>query len=252
MASLVARVARVVFISTPTWRPVLRGECRFLGEARWLPIPSPFSVSRDQEAILKLRSSFTQNSMCSLFLGILSSYPESMRHRTAGVLRKLLKQHPELGVVLLGQNSHQLSREIFNVDSPSGKRILTPGFLPDTLLSQRLSACDLMLQIYPDGACARRTSLVAALAHARPVVSNKGKATEIFWDRSDALALAADDDEVIERTVRKCILANGLRRMYSSAAVRVYSERFAVQHSLELLSRASAAVARSRQDAKFR
>ena len=40
-------------------------------------------------------------------------------------------------------------------------------------VSVHLSACDLMIQPYPDGISARRTSAMAALAHERPVVTTR-------------------------------------------------------------------------------
>jgi hypothetical protein len=58
-----------------------------------------------------------------------------------------------------------------------GVRVLTPGMLRPESLSSLLSAGDLYLAPFVDGVSTRRTSLVAALQHALPVVGTTGQHT---------------------------------------------------------------------------
>lgn len=99
----------------------------------------------------------------------------------------------------------------------------------------RLSACDLMLQLYPDGACTRRTTLTAALAHGRPVLTTIGPATESIWQESRAIALAPNDDASIAQQLDNLIVAPSLRKSYTEAAAALYRERFDLKHGIGLL-----------------
>ena len=49
------------------------------------------------------------------------------------------------------------------------------GYLPSTEISAALLACDLVALPYRDGASSRRGTLMAALAHGRPIVSTLGR-----------------------------------------------------------------------------
>lgn len=57
-------------------------------------------------------------------------------------------------------------------------RLLPLGWLSGRGLSACLGCADLHLAFYPDGASTRRTSLMAALAHGLPVVTNEGPLTD--------------------------------------------------------------------------
>jgi polysaccharide biosynthesis protein PslF len=52
-----------------------------------------------------------------------------------------------------------------------GERVHWSGFLDDSAVSEHLQASDLMVLPYRDGVSLRRGTLMAALAHGRPVVS---------------------------------------------------------------------------------
>ena len=75
------------------------------------------------------------------------------------------------------------------------QRVCTPPDIcqPDDL-SAHIAACDLFVQPYPDGITSRRTSAMACLSQARPVVTTTGHLTEPLWAESDAVALVDVDD----------------------------------------------------------
>jgi glycosyltransferase involved in cell wall biosynthesis len=93
-----------------------------------------------------------------------------------------------------------------------------------------------MLQLYPDGACARRTTLIAAIAHGRPVVSTTGRATEALWAQSGAIAIAdAADEAAIGETLAELTGDPDLRARYARAARALYRDRFDVRHTIAML-----------------
>jgi glycosyltransferase involved in cell wall biosynthesis len=93
-----------------------------------------------------------------------------------------------------------------------------------------------MLQLYPDGACARRTTLIAAIAHGRPVVSTAGRATESLWAQSGAIAIAeAADEAAIPEIIVKLIGDPDLRARYANAAIALYRDRFELRHTMAML-----------------
>jgi glycosyltransferase involved in cell wall biosynthesis len=80
------------------------------------------------------------------------------------------------------------------------ERVHWTGFLPDEAVSAHLKAADLVVLPYRDGVSLRRGTLMAALAHARPIVTTSPSTKtpqlvhgENVWlvPRGDAAALAA-------------------------------------------------------------
>jgi glycosyltransferase involved in cell wall biosynthesis len=101
------------------------------------------------------------------------------------------------------------------------------------MVSLHLQACDVMLQPYPDGVSARRTTVVAALAHGAAVVTNEGRLSEPLWRESLAvdLAPAPDPDQLAARTL--ALLREPVRRTaLGRRARRLYNQVFDVQHTI--------------------
>jgi hypothetical protein len=108
-------------------------------------------------------------------------------------------------------------------------RVHAAGFLDDAALAAHLAACDLLIQPYPDGVTSRRTSVMACLSQARPVVTTYGKLTEPLWSASGAVALAdvAAPGRLAEEAVR--LLADaGARARLGVLARRLYDDTFSV------------------------
>ena len=105
---------------------------------------------------------------------------------------------------------------------------------PDDL-SRHVSACDLMLQPYPDGVSSRRTSVMVALAHGRPVVTTSGALSEPLWSGGDVVVAPANRlDELVAATVS--LLADPTRLQdLASRARALYAERFDMRHTVAVL-----------------
>jgi hypothetical protein len=69
-----------------------------------------------------------------------------------------------------------------------------------------------MVQPYPDGITARRTSAMATLAQGCAVVSTRGRLTEPLWDRLDAAELVAVADVATFVATTEALLVDPARR----------------------------------------
>jgi glycosyltransferase involved in cell wall biosynthesis len=147
-----------------------------------------------------------------------------------------LSAAPQLSVLLIGIGSETCYAELVRNAPEIARRVRATGQLPSADLSRHLSACDLMIQPYPDGASARRTTLIAALAHGRAIVTNAGISTEPFWAETGAVAIVEEgSDAAFCRRVAKLIAEPGLRSRYGSAAAALYHDRFDLRHAIGML-----------------
>jgi glycosyltransferase involved in cell wall biosynthesis len=106
--------------------------------------------------------------------------------------------------------------------------VRTPGRLEAGELSLRLSASDVVLLPFTDGVSTRRTTLMAALAHGRPVVGLHGHNTdEVLVDHPEALTLTpVGDPGAFARAA--VALASDPDRLDAAGAAgrRLYAEQF--------------------------
>ena len=232
MAALAARAAARIFVSTPSWEEVLRTQVRVERRATWLPLPGTIPVVRDEAAVRATRNQYRRDGR--VLAGHFSTYPMATREQLARLLPAALAAADNLDVVLIGTGSSAFHATLIARHADLAARLFATGTLPRSALSCHLSACDVLLQIYPDGACARRTTLIAALEHERAVVTSVGPATEPLWQQSAAVALAHDPAE-LRQTLLKLVADPALRVRYQTAAAALYRERFDPQYTIARL-----------------
>jgi glycosyltransferase involved in cell wall biosynthesis len=93
-----------------------------------------------------------------------------------------------------------------------------------------------MLQPYPDGVTSRRTSVMAALSHGRPVVTTVGWLSETFWLGCGAVVTVPVEDPGALISATSQLLSDSARMAELSAhARRLYAERFDLAHTIERL-----------------
>jgi glycosyltransferase involved in cell wall biosynthesis len=134
-----------------------------------------------------------------------------------------LAQHRRLVVLNLGAGAPVLTAERDDV------LVHMPGELPAGELAECLSALDLLLLPFADGVSTRRTTLMAGLQHAIPVVSTDGPSTDDLLRGSSAVALVPVDsarDAFVNRA--EMLLENvELRLDLSRAGRELYDRHFA-------------------------
>ncbi len=176
-----------VFISIPGWKSYLRSCAPEGQQFEWLPIPETISVVVSPSATADIRH---RSSGGAPILGHVGTYSAEIVQFLRPALLIVLNEIPELHLLLLGKNSKHFAVSLVTAVPRFRNRIHATGILPDLELSHHIAACDVMLQPYPDGLSARRTSLMNVLAHGIAVVSNTGHLTEDLWHTADVAALS--------------------------------------------------------------
>jgi glycosyltransferase involved in cell wall biosynthesis len=176
-----------------------------------------------------------------MIVGHFSTHPEATRRMLASVIPQVLAADQRLTILLLGTFGAEFRATLGTLSSELSARTHATGTLAADNLSSHLSACDLMVQPYPDGASARRSSLIAALAHGRPVLTTIGPATDSCWSDSGAVALLSHDAAALARGVEDLLADPARRSCYGARAAALYRTRFAPERTIGAL-RAAACV----------
>ena len=136
-------------------------------------------------------------------------------------------------MLLLGWGSGRFRDRLVRRHPQIADRLLAAEGLGGEELSIHLSACDLMIQPYPDGISMRRTSVMAALSHGRTVVTTVGRLTESFWTESGAVAAVPAEDAMALAPSAMNLLQNELERVeLTRRARKLYVERFDLRHTI--------------------
>jgi glycosyltransferase involved in cell wall biosynthesis len=238
MARLVARSAKQVFVATPVWELLLR---RYLPEGQpvnWLPVPSNIAVVGDSAQIAATRRRYV--SACGPVIGHFGTYPPAIAAMLRAIIPRILAAHSAATMIMIGTQSDTFRDSLVSEYPELAARVVATGALPAVELSLAISSCDVMAQPYPDGVTSRRTSTMAALEHARAIVTTQGLLTEPLWRQSEAVALVpAADSSAFASAVGELIGDHTRRRRYETAAKALYTSRFELCHTIEAL-RASA------------
>lgn len=234
MAWLVARSATRIFVTIPGWIPLLRPMVGASKPIRVVPAMNLIPVVDDPAAILRLRARYAPNN--TLVIGHFGTYGRDRTAMLKEALPSLLSRHAETRALLLGSGGPRFRDELVCHHPEISDRIFSPGYLPEPELSAHLSTCDILLQPFSDGITARRTTLMAGLAHARPIVATLGSLSETFWAKSGAVHLApVDGIEEFVKVVEDLISDPVTRRRVGQAGEQLYRQRFALNHTISSL-----------------
>ncbi len=188
MIRIVLDAASRVYMSIPAWERYLRPYSPSTLEMIWLPIPATVPVIHGASTTALIRKRLASP---EVILGHLGTYSERITSVLGPAVVAVLKNVANSHVLLLGKDGEQFADKLKASAPEVQNRITAAGVLANEQLSAYLAACDLMLQPFPDGLSSRRTSLMNALAHGLPVVSNYGHLTEELWEQSAAVAVGA-------------------------------------------------------------
>lgn len=106
------------------------------------------------------------------------------------------------------------------------ERVHWTGFVSDVRVSSYLNAADLVVMPYKDGVSLRRGTLMAALAHGRPVISTHPFHPIPALQHGENIWLVPrDDHKELARQIRKLMKDNGLRQQLGHGACHL-AQRF--------------------------
>ncbi|HEX7313455.1 MAG TPA: glycosyltransferase family 4 protein [Pyrinomonadaceae bacterium] len=238
MTVILLASARRVWTTIPKWEECWRPYA--LGRRvpfAWLPVPSTTPVTASAAEASATRALYAAEGVS--LVGHFGTYGQLIAGTLRGLLPRLLStEEADRVVLLMGQGSEAMREELLSAHPRLAGRIHATGTLAPTALSRHLAACDLLLQPYPDGVSARRTSVMAGLAHGLAVVTTKGALTEELWEESGAVALApAGDEGALLDEVKRLLATPADRARLCVAARGLYRECFDVSHTVAALRR---------------
>lgn len=232
MTLILLRSASHVWMSTTQWKSRL--EPFALGrrlDFDWLPISSNVTCANDVSAVERVRTKFASGRP---LIGHFGTFRPPIAPMLESIIPGLLSRIPNASLLLIGGGSKEFRQRLVEMHPGLRERIHATGFLNsrDPELSACISACDVMAQPFPDGVTSRRTTVMAALAHGKPVVTTDGAFTEPFWKARNAVVLSpVDDTESFVEAVRNTICAPGV----GSAGKLLYEECFDIRRVANLV-----------------
>jgi glycosyltransferase involved in cell wall biosynthesis len=139
-------------------------------------------------------------------------------------------------LLLLGAGSDRFRVELL-VRHPSwSSRVHASGYVEPSALGALIAACDVFVQPYPDGITSRRTSAMACLSHAKPVVTTSGHLTEGLWAETGAVQLVdVTDAAAFSSAVARLLSDEHARAELGRRGHQAYAERFSVRRVIEAL-----------------
>ena len=235
MAFALTRAARRCFVVAAAWEQLLRALAPAQAEISWLPVPSNVAVVEDRAGVRALRKTLVGKG--GKILGHFGTARETwIAERLGDVVPALLRERPRATFLLVGHDSPDLRSHVLARAPELHTRVQATGPLAPADLSLHLAACDVMLQPYADGVSTRRTSMMAALAHRRPVLTTAGGLTEPLWAQSRAVALVAVGDAAAMGAALERLIDDAPERArLGVAAGALYAERFDLTHTIAAL-----------------
>jgi glycosyltransferase involved in cell wall biosynthesis len=233
MAATLLRAARKVWVTIPKWEERLRpwafgNEISF----EWLPVPSNIVAVADIGEIVQIRQELTH------FRRPLIGHFGTFRRDVEALLVPALLELQESRVVflLVGRGSEEARRRLITSQPELTERVFATGELDPEGIAANLSACDVLLQPYPDGISTRRGSAMAALGLGLPIVTNLGPLSEKFWETSGAIARAGSCSPADLASATLELVGDHPHRIQMSARGRdLYQERFHIRHTVAAL-----------------
>jgi glycosyltransferase involved in cell wall biosynthesis len=225
MAVMLLHAADEVYASTSAWTHYLVPFApRSAPRPITLPIPSTIPVHAKSAARSQAR-----------VVGHFGSYGPHIAPLLRDTLIKLIESDRSISALCMGQGSDAFVREL--PANRAAGRVRSTGYASPGEIAAAIAACDLMIQPYPDGVTTRRTTVMAGLANARPVLTTDGALTETLWHTTRAVALEPVDAGALARHAG-ALLSNPLRLADLAArGEAAYRAHFALEHTIARLRR---------------
>jgi glycosyltransferase involved in cell wall biosynthesis len=236
MAQWVAGNADRTFVSIPAWKEHLPEPART--RAEWRPVPSTLPTEAPPEAVARLRAELGPGP----WVGHFGTYGKATSEPLERVLVPLLRAGPERRALLLGRGSQAYAAGLEQRHPELAGRVVFRDSLSPEDAAVCMKASDVLVQPYPDGVSARRTTTMAGLALGVPLVTNTGHLTEPVWRGLGAAALAEGTDPAPLVSLTERLLSHPQEReALGRRAAEVYRERFSLECTVDALRAPAAA-----------
>lgn len=227
MARQVALAAQRRFVTTPQWSTLLHSFGHLAGQTEWLPVPSNVATMAEHEQSREIRARMIQ---CDGYvLGHFGTFGSSIASLLTPILLAVLNYDTRRVFLLLGRGAVEYVDRISSENPGVLSRLFAKENLNSQDLANHLAACDLLLQPYPDGATARRGSLMAGVALGLPIVTSTSLQTELLWDYYKAVCLVENAVSAWCEAINRLLSNYVIRSEYGQHAKLLYESRFSVE-----------------------
>ncbi len=242
MTAILLQSAERVWVSTPEcerrWKPYRLGR-RI--PFQWQPVPTNIEVVDDPAGVQRVRNRYAAGGR---LIGHFGTYGVPVVSVLEPILIKLASETSgetsRAAILLMGMGSQEFRTRQIQKSPELSERLHATGPLSAADLSRHISACDLMIQPYPDGVTTRRGTLMACLNHERAIVTTAVPKTDPIWIESNAVALApAGDADAFVGLVNELCADQAKRARLAQAARTLYEDRFDIAHTVASLRLAS-------------
>jgi glycosyltransferase involved in cell wall biosynthesis len=230
MTVILMSAAHYVWVSVPAWEKRLRAySLRRQISVKWLPVINNVPIAHGAGAS-DTRARYACES--DMLIGHFGTFTPKTAESIAPIV-SAFRHDSCYRFLFIGKGSEQFVGHLQQLVPIANNRLHATGALTHCEISKSVAGCDLMMQPYQDGASSRRTSLMTAIAHGKPVVTTDGPQTEQIWKDSRAVLLApVDDKETFVRLTERLAGDKALRATLGSAASKLYNDHFDIRHVL--------------------
>jgi len=235
MTLVVLRAAQRVWVSTPAWEERLRPyDWGRHHTFHWLPVPSNVPTVNDAAGAAAIRRQYAAGGP---LVGHFGTFGQPITPMLRAIIPALLQKASSASVLLMGLGSSAFREHLIRECPDLANRVHATGRIDASdRLSLHLSACDLLIQPFPEGVTTRRSTVMAALSHGRPTITTAGVLTEPFWRTSGAVALApADDTNALVESAVHFLESPEERALLGEAGRELYRREFAIEHIVGLV-----------------
>ncbi len=226
MAASLLRAADEIYVSTSAWN-------RYLGP--FAPRSAPSPIVAPIPSTIPVHTGAGVGSEPPV-IGHFGSYGPHIAPLLREMLIAILESNGNVSALCMGRGSDAFVCDLCAHQGMSG-RVRSTGYSSPAEIAAAIASCDLMLQPYPDGVTTRRTTVRAALANARPVLTTRGALTETVWQTTRSVALEPVDAAALAR--RALALLNDPKQLTDLAARgdAAYRAHFSLEHTVARLRR---------------
>lgn len=230
------RAADRVDIAIPYWERMLRPLDHLPTRPyHWRPPYSNVVMVDDPTGVALLRQKLARAGQ-SLVIGTFGTFASDVVELLRRMMLPLLLSHSDRAGLLIGRGSDRTAEDWIRLHPELEGRLSATGAIDLDDVSRHIQTCDLMIQPYPGGVCAKRGSIMANLSHGVAVVTNSGEVTEPIWTDagSDSIAVVGNEAAVVARA-EQLLGDREARLRVGCAALALYNKYFAAHHTIDAL-----------------
>jgi glycosyltransferase involved in cell wall biosynthesis len=236
MARVLLRVGDETCLSTESWRPYLIPYAAEGARRRFVTLPVPSSIPRCDRADVAADTRRRLLGRRAVLIGHFGTYGAHVAPMLRAAAVMVLTEEPTAAMVCMGAGSEAFVADLVAARPELRGCLHATGRMAPADVAATLTACDLVLQPYPDGVTTRRTSVMAALQNGRPVLTTTGHLTEPVWADTGAVAMTDAGDVPGFVAAARALLSRPAERMALAArGDDTYRRRFALEHTIAWL-----------------